>query len=278
MRRVAIRIGAAVAAVYVAIVGLMYVYQRDMMYFPEQIRHVQPSHYEMLAGVQEVQLKTSDGLMLYGWYWPAPEGRPTVVIFHGNGGSLRSQRYRLAHFKDAGMGVFLLAYRGYSGSDGVPTEDGLYLDARATLDWLNRQGVADNQIALYGESLGTGVATKMASERKVALVVLESPYTSTADVAAFRFPIVPVYWLMNDRYESLSRIAQVTAPLLVMHGDNDYAIPQAMGKQLFEAANQPKEGFWPKGIGHTEIFDAGGFDTARAFIDRLYVPPSGAVP
>jgi fermentation-respiration switch protein FrsA (DUF1100 family) len=118
----------------------------------------------------------------------------------------------------------------------------------------------------------------MASERKVALVVLESPYTSTADVAAFRFPIVPVYWLMNDRYESLSRIAKVTAPLLVMHGDNDYAIPQSFGKRLFEAANQPKEGFWPKGIGHTEIFDAGGFETAREFIDRVYMPPSVGIP
>jgi fermentation-respiration switch protein FrsA (DUF1100 family) len=273
VRTIAIRIGAVVAAVYVAIVGLMFVYQRDLMYFPEQIRHVQPSFYEMLAGVQEVELKTSDGLKVYGWYWPAPAGRPTVAIFHGNGGSLRSQRYRLAHFKDAGMGVFLLAYRGYSGSDGAPNEDGLYLDARAGLDWLNAQGVADNQIALYGESLGTGVATKMASERKVALVVLESPYTSTADVAAFRFPIVPVSWLMSDRYESLARIAKVAAPILIMHGSNDYAIPQSMGKQLFEAANQPKEGFWPEGIGHTEIFDRGGFDAAREFIDRLYVPP-----
>jgi fermentation-respiration switch protein FrsA (DUF1100 family) len=239
---------------------------------------VQPSYYEMLAGVQEVQLKTSDGLMVYGWYWPAPEGRPTVVIFHGNGGSLRSQRYRLAHFKDAGMGVFLLAYRGYSGSDGTPSEEGLYADARAALDWLKAQGVGDEQIALYGQSLGTGVATKMASERRVAMVLLESPYTSTTDVAAFRFPIVPVYWLMNDRYESLARIASVKAPLLVMHGGADYVIPQSLGKRLFDMAPQPKEGFWPAGLGHNDIFDNGGFATARDFIERMYGGPSAAVP
>jgi fermentation-respiration switch protein FrsA (DUF1100 family) len=263
-----------VSLIYVAVVALLYVYQRDLMYFPDQIRRVPPSHYAMLAGVQEVELKTADGLRVYAWYWPPPEGRPTVLLFHGNGGSLRSQRYRLKYFKEAGMGVLMPAYRGYAGSDGTPTEDGLYLDARAALDWLNRQGVRDEAIVLYGQSLGSGVATKMASERKVALVVLEAPYTSTVDVAAFRFPIVPVSWLMSDRYESLARIEKVTAPILVMHGDDDYVIPQYLGKRIFEAANQPKEGFWPEGIGHNDIFDGGGFTTAREFIDRLYVPPS----
>jgi fermentation-respiration switch protein FrsA (DUF1100 family) len=263
-----------VVMVYLAIVGLMYVYQRDMMYFPDQIRRVPPSHYAMLAGVQEVELKTADGLNVVAWYWPAPEGRPTVVLFHGNGGSLRSQRYRLKYFKEAGMGVLMTAYRGYAGSDGAPTEEGLYLDGRAALDWLNGQGVADKQIALYGQSLGSGVATKLASERDVAVVVLEAPYTSTVDVAAWRFPIVPVGWLMLDRYDSLSRIAAVKAPLLVMHGDADYVIPQSLGRRLFESANQPKEGFWPSGIGHTDIFDNGGFTRARDFIERLYVAPS----
>jgi len=274
MRRTAIRISAVVAVIYVGIVGLLYVYQRDLMYFPDQIRRVPPSHYAMLAGVQEVELKTADGLRVYAWYWPPPEGRPTVLLFHGNGGSLRSQRYRLKYFKEAGMGVLMPAYRGYAGSDGTPTEDGLYLDARAALDWLNRQGVRDEAIVLYGQSLGSGVATKMASERKVALVVLEAPYTSTVDVAAFRFPIVPVSWLMSDRYESVARIGKITAPILVMHGGDDYVIPQYLGKRIFEAANQPKEGFWPEGIGHNDIFDGGGFTTAREFIDRLYVPPS----
>lgn len=261
-----------VAGVYAAVVGFMYVFQRDMMYFPDQIRRVAPSYYPMLAGVQEVELKTADGLRVFAWYWPAPSGRPTVAIFHGNGGSLRSQRYRLAYFKDADMGVFLLGYRGYSGSDGWPSEEGLYTDARAALDWLNGQGVADERIVLYGESLGSGLATKMASERPVSLVVLESPYTSTVDVAALRFPIVPVHWLMVDRYESIARIDKVKAPLLVMHGDADQVIPQAFGRRLFEAANHPKEGFWPQGIGHRDIFDTGGFLAARDFIERRFKP------
>lgn len=277
MRKAAIRIGTVVAAIYAAIVALMFVYQRDMMYFPDQIRRVPPSHYAMLAGVQEVGLKTSDGLNVVAWYWPAPEGRPTVLLFHGNGGSLRSQRYRLKYFKEAGMGVLMPAYRGYAGSDGTPTEVGLYRDAQAAMDWLNARGVRDEQVVLYGQSLGSGVATKVASERDVALVVLEAPYTSTVDVAAWRFPIVPVQWLMTDRYESIARIGAVKAPLLVLHGDADYVIPQFLGKRLFEAANQPKEGFWPAGVGHTDIFDNGGFATARDFIERRYMSGSAGV-
>ena len=166
------------------------------------------------------------------------------------------------------MGVPLLAYRGYSGNDGSPSELGLYADARAALDWLRASGVESESIVLYGISLGSGVATKMAAERDFAALVLESPYTSTVDVAAWRFPVVPVAWLMEDRFESLARIGSITEPLLVMHGDRDVVIPQRFGRQLFEAANEPKQGFWPHGLGHNDIFDNGGFDTALAFIER----------
>lgn len=253
---------------YVAIVVLLYIFQRDLMYRPDSIRRVPPSYYEMLAGVQEVELKTPDGLRVYAWYSPPPEGRPTVAIFHGNGGSLRSQRYRLKYFKDANMGVLVLGYRGYAGSDGAPSEEGLYTDARTALDWLNAQGIGDGRIVLYGESLGSGIATKMAVEREFAAVVLESPYTSTVDVAASRFPFAPVSWLMKDRFESLARIKQVHEPLLVMHGEADEVISQEFGRRLFDAANEPKEGYWPKMAGHNSIFDLGGFLTAAEFIER----------
>ncbi|MFM9865845.1 MAG: alpha/beta hydrolase [Micropepsaceae bacterium] len=256
------------AGFYVAIVGLLYVFQRDLMYRPEAIRRVPPSYYDMLAGVQEVELKTPDGLRVYAWYAPPPEGRPTVAIFHGNGGSLRSQRYRLKYFKDANLGVFVLGYRGHAGSDGTPSEEGLYTDARTALDWLNAQGIADTRIVIYGESLGTGIATKVAAEREFAAVVLESPYTSTVDVAADRFWFVPVSMLMKDRFESLARIAQVHEPLLIMHGEADEVIPQSFGRRLFDAANEPKEGYWPKMAGHNSIFDLGGFLTAAEFIER----------
>ena len=273
MRYLSVALLAAVALLYVAGVTSLWAFQRDLMYFPDGLPRVPPSHYEMLGGVQEVSFTTADGIELAAWHAPAPPNRPTVVMFHGNGGSLRGERYRLKHFKDAEIGVLLLAYRGYSGNSGVPNEQGLYADARAALDWLETNGVAGTSIVLYGISLGTGVATKMAAERELAGVVLESPYTSTVDVAAWRFPVVPVTWLMQDRFESLARIGAITEPLLVMHGDRDSVIPQHFGRQLFEAANQPKEGFWPHGLGHNDIFDNGGFDTALEFIGRtLNVP------
>ncbi|HEX7237339.1 MAG TPA: alpha/beta hydrolase [Gammaproteobacteria bacterium] len=253
---------------YLAGITALWAFQRDLMYFPGGEPRVAPSYYAMLDGVQEVSFTTADGLTLVAWYAPAPPDRPTVVMFHGNGGSLRGERYRLKRFKDAQIGALLLAYRGYSGNAGVPSEQGLYADARAALDWLERSGVASTSIVLYGISLGTGVATKMAAEREFAAVVLESPYTSTVDVAAWRFPIVPVAWLMEDRFESLARIRAITEPLLIMHGDADAVIPQQFGRQLFEAANQPKEGFWPHGLGHNDIFDNGGCDVALDFIRR----------
>jgi uncharacterized protein len=263
-------------ALYLAGITALWALQRDFMYFPDGAPRPAPSSYAMLGGVQEVSFTTADGLALAAWYAPAPPLQPTVVMFHGNGGSLRGERYRLKRFKDAQMGALLVAYRGYSGNAGAPNEQGLYADARAALDWLEQSGVASTSIVLYGISLGTGVATKMAAEREFAAVVLESPYTSTVDVAAWRFPFVPVAWLMEDRFESLARIGAITEPLLIMHGDSDTVIPQRFGRRLFEAANQPKEGFWPQGLGHNEIFDNGGFDTALAFIVRTLKLPADA--
>ena len=259
-------------ALYATAVTVLWAFQRDLMYFPDRLR-VTPSDYD-LGGVQEVSFTTADGLDLLAWYVPAPPNRPTVVLFHGNGGSLRRERYRLRHLMDAQLGALLVTYRGYSGNAGTPNEEGLYADARAALDWLEATGVPRTSVVLYGISLGTGVATKMAAERDFAAVVLEAPYTSTVDVARFRFPVVPVDWLMKDRFESLARIAAIKEPLLVMHGSSDYVIPQRFGRRLFDAANQPKEAFWPHGLGHDDIFDNGGFAAALAFIRRTLELPA----
>ena len=201
---------AIVAGVYLLAVALLFGFQRELIYSPDRLPYVSPSHYAMLAGVQEIALETADAFELRAWYAPAPPQRPTVVMFLGKSGSLRSQRYRIQHFRDARMGVLLLAYRGYSGNAGEPTEQGLYRDARAALDWLASRGIAGESIVLYGASLGSGVATAMAAERPCAALVLEAPYTSLVDVAAGRFPGVPVGWLLRDRFDSLSRIVSLT--------------------------------------------------------------------
>src|SRR5262245_29877844 len=127
---------AILLATYHAAVATLWAFQHALVYSPDEIGYVPPSYYEMLEGVDEITLETADGVGLRAWYAPAPRGRPTVVMFPGKGGSLRSQRYRVQLFRDAQMGVLLLAYRGYSGNEGEPSEEGLYADARAALDWL----------------------------------------------------------------------------------------------------------------------------------------------
>ena len=272
-RRYATLAVAAIAVLYSATTFTLWALQRELLYHPDTRESVPPSFYPMLAGVEELRLTTADGIELVAWYAPAPAGRPTVVLFHGNSGSLRGERYRLKYFIDARMGALIVAYRGYSGNPGSPTEEGLYADARAALDWLAARGIRSETIALYGQSLGSGVATKMATERAFGALILEAPYTSTVDVAAHRFPVIPVGWLMEDRFDSLARIATIEEPLLVMHGDADFVIPQSQARRLFAAANEPKQAFWPSGVGHNDLFDGGGFTMARDFIERHIPTP-----
>ena len=264
--------------VWLVTVAALFAFQRQLLYSPDPIAHVPPSHYEMLAGVEEILVRTADGLELTAWYAPAPRGRPTVVLFPGNSGSLRGQRYRVRHFVDAQMGVLLVAWRGYSGNPGTPSEQGLYTDATAALDWLRTGGVTGNSIVLYGVSLGSGVATRMATEQAHAAVILEAPYTSVADVAALRFPWAPVRWLLQDHFDSLERVSAMSQPLLIMHGDSDRVIPQQLGRTLYAAATVPKAGFWPSSVGHEDLFDRGGFDAAVSFIERWVKAPMRAPP
>lgn len=272
------RIAIIASAVYVAAVAGLSLFQRTLIYAPDHSEYLPPSHYAMLDGVKEIALSTPDDLELTAWYAPPPGDRPTVLILPGKSGSLRTQRHRITQFRAVQLGVLLVAWRGYSGNPGSPSEDGLYDDARAALDWLEAHGVADRSIVLYGISLGSGVATRMAAERDVGGVILEAPYTSLVDVARHRYPIVPVCWLLRDRFDSLSRIAALNAPLLVMHGDGDKVIPQHFGRRLYDAARAPKQGFWPAGVGHNDIFDRGGYAAAIEFIESSVEVPTGHEP
>ncbi len=265
MRRVAQAAG-IVALLYVGLAAALFVVQRQMLYIPfgaiEEPR---------VAGVPEmaaVRPRTSDGLDIVGWHAPPREaGAPTVVLFHGNGGHLGMRAWMARALLDAGMGVMLAGYRGYEGNAGSPSEDGLYADARAALDWLAERGVAGGDLVLYGESLGTGVAVKMASERPVAAMILQSPYTSIADVAATMFWFLPVHWLVRDRFDSLSRIAALRVPLLVVHGERDDLIPVALGRALFAAAREPKRALWIPEGGHNDLWDRVR-DTVMTFAAR----------
>ena len=148
---------------------------------------------------------------------------------------------RILPYIKAGYGVLLLAYRGYSGNQGQPSEQGLYNDARAALHFLKKQHIAEHCMVLFGESLGTGVAVQMATEFHVGAVILQSPYTSIADVGQKHYPFLPVHWLLKDRYDSRDKITHIHAPLFIFHGTKDKIIPLAMGEKIYQSALPPKQ-------------------------------------
>jgi fermentation-respiration switch protein FrsA (DUF1100 family) len=264
------------AAFYLAIVAGLYLGQRQLLYHPDRSRPLLGALARL--GVREVAVPTADGLSLLAWYLP-PEGeRPVIVYFHGNDGHVGYRANRVERFAREGYGVLMLEYRGYDGNPGVPSEAGLFEDAAAALRFVAAQGVPAHRIVLYGESLGTGVAVWAATTHPVGAVVLESPYTSIAAAAQFHYPFIPAAWLMSDRYDSLSRIGQIGAPVLMLHGARDGVIPLSLGEALFAAAPEPKQQWIAPEAGHADLGWFGALDIAVAFIERRVRQTEPAAP
>jgi len=258
-------LGFAVVA-YAALVGGLYLFQRQLLYFPDRVRP------ELLGleqlGVREATITTEDGLSLLSWYLPPRSGRPVIAYFHGNGGHIGYRAERLLRFAREGYGVLMPEYRGYGGNPGAPSETGFYADGRAALGFLDREGVATNRLVLYGESLGSSVAVKLTTEHEVGALILEAPPTSVAEVAQCHFPYVPAARMVTDRFDSLSRIGRVRAPILVLHGERDRVVPVRYGRALFDAAPEPKEAWFAPEAGHEDLARYGALDVVVAFIER----------
>jgi fermentation-respiration switch protein FrsA (DUF1100 family) len=248
---------------YVGLIALMYAAQRALMYFPYAER-MAPADADFPQAT-EVELTAADGVRILAWTLPPKPGKPVVLYFHGNGGSLAHRVSRFRKLIDDGTGLVALSYRGYGGSDGKPTEDGLIADGRASYDFA-RATYPDAKIVLWGESLGTGVAVALAAEKDVAAVILEAPFTSTADVAFSAYPFVPVRLLMKDQFRSDERIGRVKAPVLIMHGARDRIVPFRLGEQLFAAANEPKQFVRFADGGHEDLDRYDHLAAARKFI------------
>jgi fermentation-respiration switch protein FrsA (DUF1100 family) len=237
------------------------------MYFPDGTR-VPPTNYGLLGVVERV-LDRPDDARVVGWYGRAAPGRPTVLYFHGNAGNLASRSERVRKYTARGFGIFMLSYRGYSGSTGSPTERANVADAILAYDALRKDGIAPEDIILYGESLGSGVAVQVAAEKPVGGVVLDAPYTSIVDVAAGAYPFLPVRPFMFDRYETMRHLREVKAPLLIVHGEDDEVIPVEMGRAVYAAANSPKEIVTFPGAGHSDHHLHGSTEEIFRWIEEL---------
>ena len=216
---------------------------------------------------------TEDGLQLNGWYLPGNSDM-TWLWFHGNGGNVSDRVGELAliHHR-MGVNLFIFDYRGYGRSQGKPSEQGTYRDARAALKYLQgRADVDPGQIVYFGRSLGAAVAVELATVQPPLALVLVSPFASIRDMARQVVPLLPVHVLVPRMYDSISRIRQIQRPLLVLHGDQDTEVPPSQGRKLFEAANQPKRFQNIQGAGHNDTLAVGGqalWDALVSFLDSL---------
>jgi uncharacterized protein len=257
----------SVAALYALVAVAAFLFQRRLTYFPDPQRTA-PASFN-LPGVEERIIATPDGERLVSWFAPAAPGRPTVLYFHGNAGNLGNRSERVRRFLARGWGVMFLSYRGYSGSTGAPSENANVADAKLAYDTLRKAGVAPADIIVYGESLGSGIAVQVAAEKEVGGLVLDAPYTSIVDVAAVSYPYLPVRPFVLDRYETMRFLPQVTAPLLVMHGEDDRVVPVEMGKAVYAAANAPKEiATFPR-AGHSDHHLHGSYEELFRWVDAL---------
>ncbi len=260
-------IGLAIA--YVAVLILLFTVQRKIIFNPGQDL-ADLIVAEAPAGMHAVDLIAADGVTVTSWYLPPAraDGR-VIAYFHGNAGHRGDRVARILPYAAEGYGALLVGYRGYGGNPGLPTEAGLYADGRAALDFLQKQGVEDNQLILFGESLGAAVATQMATERPALALILEAPFASILHSARQRYKFFIFDWLVRDKFDNLGKIAEIEKPLLLIHGDLDRTTPAHFGRRLFAAAREPKQGFFPNAAGHNDLMHHGMPERVLAFLTAL---------
>jgi hypothetical protein len=248
---------------YAGLAVMIYFAQRSLMYFPD-IAHVLPAAAG-LPEAEEVPLTAADGVRIAAWHVPPRDGKPVILYFHGNGGALRFRVERFRKLVADEIGLLALEYRGYGGLAGSPSEEGLIADAQAAYRFAAARYPA-RQLVLWGESLGSGIAVAIAAQHPVGRVILEAPFTSAVAVGAQHYWYLPVSLLMKDQFRSDTRIGKVTAPVMIMHGVHDRVVPYAMGKQLFDLANQPKHLVRFLDGGHEDLDANGALDAVGRFL------------
>ena len=252
---------------YFFVLVFLYFYQRNLLYHPNENNY---SEDKILVDIKKVKIQTLDNIELLGWYHEKNlKDYKTLIYFHGNAGSLENRIHKLNHFQDMNINFLIIAWRGFSGNNGKPSEQGLYEDGKSAIDWLIKKGVSEKNLILYGESLGTGVATHLAQNKNFAGIILETPFTSMIDAAKIFYPYIPVKLLLKDKFENYKKIKKINIPVLVMHGEADQIVPFKMGKKIYEIANQPKYSYFTKYDNHMMEYDKNLLTALNKFLDSL---------
>ena len=253
--------------IYFVILFTTYFFQRNLLYHPTENNY---SGDELFVSIEKVRIKTQDNIELLSWYHNKNiNDYKTILFLHGNAGSLENRIHKINHFKDMNINFLIVAWRGFSGNKGKPTEQGLYEDGRSAVSWLKSKVVLEKNIIIYGESLGTGVATEIAQNKNFAGIILESPFTSMIDAAKTKYPYLPVRFLLKDKYESNKKIKNIKSPILIMHGKVDNLVPFYMGKKIYELANEPKYSYFSEYDDHMMEFNEELINNLKKFISSL---------
>jgi uncharacterized protein len=245
------------------------------LYHPS--REIEQAPDKLGLKYENITLTTSDGVNINGWFVPGENlvedgqiTRLTVLFFHGNAGNISHRLEKVTIFRDLGVDTFIIDYRGYGRSEGQPSEEGTYRDAQAAYEYLTQQRkLKPPSIVVYGESLGSAIATDLASKVPVGGLVLEEGFTSTADVGQEMFPFIPTRWLVRNKYDTISKLPGMHTPLLVLHSRDDKLIGFNHGQRLFAAANDPKQFVELRG-GHNDAFLTSAL-TYRAALSKFFV-------
>ena len=227
-------------AIYVLIVIILWAFQSRLVYFPHRDIESTPSHAGM--AYEMVSLQTSDGVTLSGWHIPSEDSDEILLFCHGNAGNISHRLESIGIFHRLGLSVFVFDYRGYGQSQGRPDEEGTYLDAAAAWDYLvEKRRIDPGHIIIFGRSLGGAVAAWLAKERSPRGLILESSFTSIPDMGAETYPFLPVRLLSRFGYDTREYVGKVLCPVLIIHSRDDDLVSFHHGRELFEAANEPKE-------------------------------------
>ena len=243
----------SVIFIYLIIIAYMYLNQRKLLYLPSENNYLDD---QIDFNFKEVFIDVEKNLKLKAWLIENDfKNKKTLVFFHGNAGNLSNRTYKLNQLSKLDLNIIILAWRGFSGNEGEPSEQNLYNDAKKTIDWLNSRGVKNKNIILYGESLGTGIAVELGQTNQFGGIILESPFTSMTNAAKNIYPWLPVKYLLKDKYDSEKKIKNIKIPILIMHGKKDNIVPFKMGKKLYDLANNPKFFYFTENDDHMLTFD-----------------------
>ena len=250
---------------YFLILIVIYFSQRSLMYHPSTNNFLDEN--KLNHKIEKIRISSDNELK--AWYFKKNENFKTLLFFHGNAGSLENRIYKLNYLSKLKLNYIIVAYRGFSGNKGNPTEEGLYKDARAAKYWLNLNNISDQNIIIYGESLGTAVAIDLAKDHKFGGIILESPFTSMLELSRKYYPWAPSKLLLKDKYETDKKIKKIFSPILILHGKKDKIVPFEMGEELFKKANNPKYNYFIENDGHMIEFNEDLINSISGFISSL---------